>query len=157
MAQKSTPLRSVTYSSLQDIFDDVLQLAQAPQLKTGGSLTAAQNIDHVRRLITISRVGTSVKAPLWLRVVGKILKGSLGSKPVPSGFKIPAKLAAELIPPITITLQEAVNNLKAEVALAKAPGSTNQASPVFGELGHEKWTKVHLRHAELHMSFIAVV
>ena len=155
MAQKPTPLRSVTYSSLQDILDDVLQLAQAPDLKIGGNLTAAQNIDHVRRAITISRVGTAVKAPLWLRLLGKILKGGLGSKPVSSGFKIPAKLAAEFIPPATITLQEAVDNLKAEIALAKVPGSMNQASPVFGVLSHEKWNALHLRHAELHLNFIA--
>ena len=155
MSEKPKALRQVHFENFDELLQDVEMLHAAASLRTGGRWTAAQNIDHVRRFITMSREGTTAKAPLWLRILGRLLRGGLGKRDVPSGLKIPPSLAAEFVPPADITMDDVVEKFRTEVALAKVPGSMTQSSPVFGKLDHDKWYALHLRHAELHMGFIA--
>lgn len=155
MSKKPVTLRQLTFNHLDDILNDVIALSEAANIKVGGQWTAAQNIDHIRRTMILAREGTDVKAPFFLRFLGRFLKGGVGKKAIPSGFKIPPQLAAVFAPSADITLQDAVEKFKTEIALIKVPGSMNKPSPVFGKMTHQRWEQLHLRHAELHLGFLA--
>ncbi len=155
MTSKANKLRQLHFETFDDILADVQTLQDASDIKLGGQWTAAQNIDHIRRFMTMSREGTTVKAPLWLRILGRLLRGGIGKRDIPSGFKIPPAFEAQFVPPADISMEQAVANLRSEIELAKVPGAMNQASPLFGKLSYEKWYALHLRHAELHLGHVA--
>jgi hypothetical protein len=52
----------------------------------------------------------------------------------------------------TITAQEALEQLRKAVARLRAEKMTAR-HPVFGRITHDEWARLHLRHAELHLSF----
>ncbi len=133
--------------------DDLLADAETIGLEGTGNWSAAQAIDHVRRVITYSREGGAMKIPFLMRMLGRLIKGSSIAKPMKAGFKIPRAAAAYFDPADNITLDAALEGLRQEVALSRAAGAMGQASPFFGPMSHDDWTGLHCRHAEMHFSF----
>jgi hypothetical protein len=80
------------------------------------------------------------------------LKKQILSKPMKSGARIPwvagGTLAITAIPTAEALAQ--FNN--AFDRLAKS--SPSRPSPLFGPMTHEEWIALHLRHSELHLSFL---
>jgi len=46
----------------------------------------------------------------------------------------------------------AFDDLRQSVARTKSE-RMEAAHPAFGKMNHDEWTKLHLRHAEMHLSF----
>ena len=145
--------RALAYTSLEDILADIETLTAGP-VRSVGNWSAAENVDHVRRLMRYSREGGSVRLPLPMRLMGRLLKRSVLTKPIKPGFKVPAGAADAFSPDPNITLPDAVAALREEIALASAPGAMCHPSPLVGPLTHDEWTQVHCRHAELHFSHL---
>lgn len=141
--------RKLHFHTMQDILDDVETLASGP-VESLGKWTPAQNIDHIRRLIHIAHRGVDFKMPLPFRVIGKVFKGYFLKAPFRAGFK-----TVDIFePPAEITMQEAVEAFRAEMAIADRPGAMSHPSPLLGTMTHEQWVQLHCRHAELHLSFL---
>ena len=144
--------RSVSYNSLQDILNDV-EAVIADGAVSSGNWTPAQNIDHVRRLMTVSREGTSLKMPLHIRLLGRlVIKRRIFTNALPRGLKMPKAAEEVFLPPADITLEQAMSDFRNEVERCSKPGAMNQPSPLVGPIPHEKWEQLHCRHAELHFS-----
>jgi len=93
----------------------------------------------------------SAKAPWFLRLIGPFVKRRIIKNGMSSGFKLPKEREATAFPAAS-SPQEALGKLRAAVGRLKQERMTAR-HPVFGKLTHEEWTRLHLRHAELHLSF----
>ena len=69
------------------------------------------------------------------------------------GFKLPKDVEVGFFPVVS-SPQEALEELRRAVGRLKTEKMTTR-HPVLGKLTHGEWTQLHLRHAELHLSFAA--
>ena len=153
---KKADRRELHFTTLADI------LADAEAVTAGGTAdppvtgnwNAAENIYHVAYLIGMANRGFDFKVPLPMKLIGRTLKlMNMHVKPINPGINPPAKVVAAFAPPQGITVKQAIQKLRDEVAYAKDHGMTHP-SPLFGKLTHDEWVQTNCRHAELHFGFI---
>jgi Protein of unknown function (DUF1569) len=83
-----------------------------------------------------------------------LVKSRVLNRAMPTGSRIPGvkdgTIATEVVPTpeSLIHLQKSYDRLASQVPVLP--------SPLFGRLTHGDWIKLHLRHAELHLSFLGV-
>lgn len=143
--------RNVRYASFDELLADARRLAEA-EPRALGNWSQGQIYDHLARAInaSIDGAGFSIAAPLrW--IASRFLKRRFLERGLPAGFKAPPR-AQKYMPGETSTadglaaLEAAIERLQQE--------TTRTPHPAFGELTRGEWDQLHLRHAELHMSFL---
>ncbi len=143
--------RKLNFASLDEVVADAEKLVASPNSKVLGNWPLSQLITHLARGINGSIDGSAAKAPWFLRIVGPFIKGRLLKKRMPSGFKLPKDVEVRFFPAAD-SPQEALEGLRRAVGRLKTERMTAR-HPILGKLTHEEWTQLHLRHAELHLSF----
>jgi Protein of unknown function (DUF1569) len=141
-------------------FDEVL--AEAERLNAGtyhtlGNWTLPRATGHLGQAMLGSVDGTPFFVPWWMKVVGRLyIRRKLLRGPFPSGFKLPRRAEAKLVPQEELSFEEGMRRLSAGIARL---GETRQRvpHPVIGRLSVDEWNEFHLRHAELHLSFFVPV
>jgi hypothetical protein len=74
---------------------------------------------------------------------------------MPAGFKLPPTAQKQLQGPGDTDVHEALDSL--QVAVRRLQQDPHRAPhPVFGQMTLDEWNQLHLRHAELHLSFVDV-
>ncbi len=136
---------------MDDIQADVESL-QGSAIRTTGNWTAAQIVQHVTDVITLSVDGFGFKFAWPLRVLGRLLRAKALTKPMRPGFSVPRAMR-RTFPSDQLPLDQAVEGLRRAIGRAKSERMT-VASPILGPLTHEQWEQLHCRHAEMHLSFI---
>jgi hypothetical protein len=147
--------RTVRYSTLDEFAEDAKQLA-AGNYTTVGDWTFGQILLHIGQGLHCSIDGFPIKGSWFVRTfIAPFIRNSLLVKPMKAGFKLP-KSAKVLLPDPDVTtaagLEKAlsgVERLHTEIPMA--------VHPMLGALASEEWMRLHLRHAELHMSFVVPV
>jgi Protein of unknown function (DUF1569) len=143
--------RQLNYASLEDLLADADRLSAGP-VNALGNWSAGQIFRHLALAFNASIDGFTVTFPWYLRLMGKIFKKKVLAGPMPAGFKLPPSGAKTLEPPPNSTA-EGLAELHA--AVARLQQEPHRAShPLFGQLSKEQWDKIHLAHANLHMSFL---
>jgi hypothetical protein len=148
---KVTDRRTVHYDSLQDLQRDAEQLAAGP-VRMLGNKSYGQILRHLSIVMNGSIDGFPNRAPWFIRLIVRLMKKRILSKTMSAGFKLPADAEAALWPPgpeVAEGLEElhkAIRRLQTE--------TKREPSPFLGPLTREEWDQLHLRHAELHMSFV---
>ena len=143
--------RKLTFRSFDEVLADAERLVSSPNTKTLGNWPLSQLLTHLATTINSSIDGMSAKAPWLLRLVGPLVKWRIIKNGMSSGFKLPKEREATAFPAAS-SPQEALGKLRAAVGRLKQERMTAR-HPVFGKLTHEEWTRLHLRHAEMHLSF----
>ncbi|MGF1583566.1 MAG: DUF1569 domain-containing protein [Gemmataceae bacterium] len=146
--------RSVHYDTFDDLRCDVESLVGG-KVRTVGNWSLAQILDHLTKIMVGSLDGYKSVFPWPMRVVARLLfKKRFLTKGLPPGFKIPSS-ATDVQPedkPIEETLVEFRDVIR------RLEQETPQAlHPAFGKLTLDEWKQLHLRHAELHLSFVIPV
>lgn len=148
---------------LQNI-DDLLREAErvcaasaAGKIRSLGNWSAAQVLWHIGKLIELSFDGFSWRyrrGPQWITRPFRFLAWRwlirLAFRP---GFKNPPE-AAVLEPSAAVSLEEAATYLFRQVERIRSGEQMTQESAVEGPYSHQQWLFIHLRHAELHLSFL---
>lgn len=144
--------REVHYTSLDDFRADADQLSKT-NVHTVGNWTYPQILDHLTKTFSASIDGFGFKAPWFARVIiAPLVKNSFLTKPMRAGFKLPASAKA-LLPENGLTLPTALDNM--HKALDRYENEPQRAPhPFLGPLASQEYTSAHLRHCELHMSFV---
>ncbi len=143
--------RKLAYKSFDELLADADRLSAGP-VKTLGNWSPGQIFRHLSIAYNGSIDGFKATFPWIMRFVAGMFKNKLINGAMPPGLKVPASLAREVMPEATSTedglaqLHAAVERLKREPKRAK--------HPVFGNMSKEEWDKIHLNHANLHMSFL---
>lgn len=153
----STPnaRRIVRYASLEDFKEDLACL-RGTGVTTVGGWSFAQILDHLASAMTCSIDGFPFRANWFIRVLlAPLMKNSLLTRPMKSGYRLPRR-AREYLPDEHVTTEEALERVDA--ALDRLDRETPCAAhPFLGRLAGCEWIALHLRHAELHMSFVVPV
>ncbi len=149
--KKVTDRRRLSFTSLDDIQADVEAL-DGSAIRTTGNWTAAQIVQNVTDVITLSVDGFGFKLALPLRVLGRLLRSRALTKPMRPGFSVPPAMRA-MLPSDQLPFEQAVASLRQAIGRTKSERMT-KASPLLGQMTHEQWEQLHCRHAEMHLSFI---
>lgn len=143
--------RTVEYGSLRDVLADAERISQGP-IRALGNWSAGQVFLHLARSLDTSIDGSEARPPWFFRLLARLMKDRILRGPMPPGFKLPPAAARVLVPGPTST-DEGLAALRA--AIARQEREPNRApSPFLGPLSDEEWTRLHLNHAALHMSFL---
>ena len=148
----TTARREVRYESLDEVMADAERLAGA-KVRTLGQWTYPQILDHLGKSVLASMDGYGFRAPWVVRVfIAPLMKNSFLTKPMKPGFKLP-RSATAILPGADVSMQAALECLRKAVARLKTePGRAPH--PFLGNLASQEYTALHLRHSELHMSFV---
>ena len=151
--------REVRFESLAELRADVERLRDAAAsgpVEALGNWSPGQAMQHLARFMTCSIEGFD-KAPFFLRPMGMVVQLFQGKKilnrPPPPGFRIPHTLS--FFPDGDADDEAASAELLAVIERVEKEKCV-QPSPLLGKLTHETWIQLHLRHAELHLSFFKV-
>jgi hypothetical protein len=150
--------RALKFGSLDEMsgeLDRVVAAERGGRLRRTGNWTTGQTLNHLATWINFGFDGYPPELPLppWLMLkVIRMMKKRFLFKPLPAGFSIRGvkggTLGMEELP-----LDEAERKVRAAVERLKV-GSPVSPNVIFGPLTHEEWKNLHLRHAELHLSFL---
>ena len=95
------------------------------------------------------------RGPAWLVRLFRLLAWrwliALAFRP---GFRNPPD-AKTLEPEPSIALHDAAAYVQRQIARVRGGERMTQECSVEGRYTHEQWVYIHLRHAELHLSFLA--
>jgi hypothetical protein len=150
----SSARHQIHYTSLDDFRADADRMGRA-LVRTVGNWTYPQILDHLAKSITASLDGFGFKAPWVARVfIAPLMKNSFLTKTMRPGFRLP-RSAKGLLPGNDLTVPVSLDNL--HTALARYENEPQRAPhPFLGMLASQEYTSLHLRHCELHMSFVVL-
>lgn len=135
--------------------DRILEAERAGRLKTNGNWTVGQNLAHLAAWIEYNYTGFPMSPPPWpIRYILKtFMKKKYLRDGLPQGVKIPGQKHGTTgqdtmtTPDAAERLKRAINRLRNEPPV--------HPSPAFGALTHDETIRLNLRHAELHLGFLA--
>ncbi len=142
--------RTLHYATLSDVVRDAERLVT--DHVTVGNWSFGQILQHLAKTMDASLDGFGFQASWFARwLIAPLVKNSVLTKPLTPGFKLPAS-ATSILPDEQISVDDGLRQLKAAVDRVshETPGADH---PFLGKLATEEWMQLHLRHAELHMSF----
>jgi Protein of unknown function (DUF1569) len=144
--------RKVDYKSLQELLTDADRLS-SPDVKTLGNWSAGQIFEHLAIAFNGSIDGLPNAFPWYIKIMARLFKKKLMAGPMPAGLKLPGPFAKVVLPQPTST-EKGLADLHAAVARLERE-SRRADHPVFGAISKEEWNQMHLKHSNLHMSFLA--
>ncbi|MBI1313048.1 DUF1569 domain-containing protein [bacterium] len=144
--------RTVRYATLDEFKQDLEGLIEGGY-ETVGDWTLAQICDHLGSTFHGSIDGVPFKAPWFARTfIAPFLKNSVLIKPMKPGIQL-GKEAQKYLPKPDVTLEAALEKVRS--GLSRLEHEVPVADhPFFGKMASEEWMQLHLRHCELHMSFV---
>lgn len=141
--------RQVQYASYADLLADAEHLAGC-KVKTLGNWSLGQILKHVAQATDSSIDGSGFVLPAPVRWVFTLLmKRKFLTQPLPAGFKAPKQYQ-----PQDTSVEEGLALLRNAIARQEAE-QQRVMHPAFGMISKDEWTLFNLRHAEMHMSFVA--
>jgi hypothetical protein len=147
----SAKRRTVRFSTLPEIVRDAELLL--PHHATVGNWSFGQIGEHLAKIMNGSIDGLDFQAPWFARwVIAPLVKNSMLTKPMSPGFRLPPN-AKPILPSDSVSPESGFQQL--EAAVERLQQETPRAlHPFLGKLASEEWIELHLRHAELHLSFV---
>lgn len=145
------------YHRIADLRTELDRFEQAHAsgtLRTSGSWSAGQILEHCAKLMRFSFDGFEASAPWFIKAVGVLVfKPMLGKSHMKPGIKLPAK-ASSLLPRDRVAFEEGLAAMRTQLDRIESGEQMTQPSPVLGKMSHEQWVKLHLDHCRLHFGFI---
>jgi hypothetical protein len=150
-------LRLETVDDLAAEVDRLVAAAAAGRVRAMGNWSAAQVLWHLGKLIELSFDGFPFRyrrGPAWVTRLFRLVAWrrliALAFRP---GFRNPPE-AAVLEPDRSLALDAAAGYLRQQIARMRSGERMTQECAVEGPYSHRQWVYIHLRHAELHLSFL---
>jgi hypothetical protein len=154
--------RAVRLQSLDDLLAEAERVTSAAargKVRPLGNWSPAQVLWHIAKLIELSFDGFAWRyrrGPAWIfRLIRFISWRWLILLAFRPGFRNPPE-AAVLEPDPAVALDEAAAFLREQIGRVGKGERMTQCASVDGAYSHEEWIYIHLRHAELHLSFLAL-
>ncbi|MGD9721565.1 MAG: DUF1569 domain-containing protein [Pirellulales bacterium] len=144
--------RRLRFNSHDDVLAEVRALAARPTRHLGHwpLPTICQHLANAMNLCIDGDV--PFKAPLKTRILARLARSRILKTGLPTGFKLPAEAEAVLYndpgsaDAAIAAMEQAVARL--QTTQQRVP------HPALGKMNVHQWNLFHLRHAELHLSFI---
>jgi hypothetical protein len=149
---KVTGRRVLQFANLGDMLADAEVLCSSKPVTALGNWRLGNALEHLARSMDMALDGAQFRPPWFVRMLGPWIKKRMLTQPMRPGFQLPAYAAKYLIPQYECEMHEALAHLHASVARSMAT-THRHPSPLLGPLTVAEWDQLHLRHAELHLSF----
>ena len=153
--RRVTGRRELHFTAIDEVLADVDGLAAAERegrLRRLGNWTLGQTLGHLAAWAGYSYDGVPMQVPLVVRLIMRPMKRRFLKGPMPAGRNIPKVPGGTLaIDPLT-SYEGLARFRRAFTRLRDQPPTRPHL--LFGTLTHEQWIQSHLRHAELHLSFL---
>lgn len=154
-AGKGSNRRELHFSQIDDVLADGEQLAAAERegkARCLGNWTLGQIFGHLSSWVDYSYEGVPMKVPFLIRLIMRPMKNRILYKAMPAGRNIP-RVPGGTLATEPLSLDDGLAHFR------RSFGRLKSEAPVlphvlFGPLTHEEWINQHLRHAELHLSFV---
>ncbi|MCH2136627.1 MAG: DUF1569 domain-containing protein [Phycisphaerales bacterium] len=142
---------------LNSDLDRIQSAHDSGTLRTLGNWSAGQILQHCAKWIGFAMDGFPAQAPWIVRFFFKtfLKKRALQDVAMDPGMNLP-KQAAFMLPDDHVTFEQGMSEMRAAVARLDAGDKMEQPSPILGDLTHEQWMGMMLRHSAMHHSFIQV-
>lgn len=149
-----TPVRrTVKYASFDDVLADAERLVRA-QAATTGNWSLDQILGHLAIAMERSIDGFGRQAPWMIRLVGRFLvKPRVLKHGIKPGFKLPPEAERDSVPAPGGDPTATLERLRLAIGRLRSD-STRRPHPFFGPMPAAEWDRLHLLHAELHLSFV---
>lgn len=155
----SVARRPLAFRTIADALEEIDRIVEAERqgrLRRLGNWSAGQNFHHLATWINYAYDGYPPSLrPAWIIkfVARTFMKTKFLKGPMPGGVRIPR------VPNGTFGTEETptdvgANELRRAFARLQA-GCPTQENILFGKLTHDEWIQLNLRHAELHLGFLA--
>ena len=147
--------RELKLNSFKDIEDELDKIEKATELRTVGVWSVYQILQHMTDNLHGSMHGfPKLQFKLFRMTIGKFMYNSIiNSGEMRAGYpnsSAPSKREEAPIPP-------AVQRFRAMLSEFQSYSGQMAIHPVFDDLNKDQWTKLHLIHFSLHLSFINYV
>lgn len=151
-----TDRRTLRFSTPDEAIADARALVAAElagTLRRTGNWTLGQTFTHIAAFLNYPFDGypPELRPPWFVKLGMKFMKRRFLYKGLPSGFRIPG-IAAGTVGMENVPSAEGLARLEKAWARMKA-GKPSRPNPIFGDISHEEWLAINLRHAELHQGF----
>jgi Protein of unknown function (DUF1569) len=144
--------RQLRFDSLDDILAEVERLAQSKGVRAVGNWSSGQVLQHLATTMENSIDGFPSFVPAPVRVFLRLfMKRGFLTKPMPPGFKLPAR-AGNMLPPPT-SWETSLGNFRRAMQRVKTE-ALRSPHPAFGPMTVDEWEQIHCRHSELHLGFL---
>lgn len=155
---KTASRRDLSFSSFEEVaaeLDTIEGWIGSGSVGVTANWSAGGNMDHCATFLKCTIDGFPSKAPAPIRWLMSLMykKRALSGEPLPAGFKLP-KQASFMLPEDGISDAEGLGRLRTQVNRVLAGERMTHPSPLFGQLSHEEWTIIQLKHFALHLGFI---
>jgi hypothetical protein len=148
--------RKLRFESIAEVLAEVDRLAEAERagrLRRLGNWTFGQTLGHLAAWTEYAYTGTPLKVPFFIKWILRLRKKKFLYGPMSAGVKIPrvpgGTLATDPLPvdEALVRYRRVLKQLESEAPAAP--------QAIFGPLNHQEWIALNLRHAELHLGFLA--
>lgn len=150
----SVARRTLRFASLDDVLAEarrLMEAAQAGRLSYAGRWTLARMLNHLAVWMEYAYTEAPLKVPFFMRWLLRPMKRRMLTTSMKSGLRLP-KVQGGTLGIEDVPLEQAVRRFEAALGRLKSEPPT-RAHPLFGRMTHDEWIALHLRHAELHLSF----
>lgn len=154
--------RSVRLATLDDLAreaDRICAMTADGKVRSLGNWSPAQVLWHIGKLIELSIDGFPFRyrrGPVWaIRLLRWISWRALIALAFRPGYRNPP-YAAVLEPDRALTLADGAAFLSQQLERVRRGERMTQGCSVDGDYSHDEWVYIHLRHAELHLSFLDI-
>jgi len=153
---KVTGRRKLRFATLDEILIDAERLS-AGSARPLGNWSLGQATEHLARAMTMSLDGTNLgRAPLPIRLLLQyVFKKRILTKGMRPGFILKGEFADYIVPGPAYTTEQGLASLRTGIERLKREPQRHP-HPAFGSLTRQEWDLIHLRHAELHLSFFVL-
>ncbi len=149
--------RTIRFNSIADLAFEIDRVAAADaagRLGRVGNWSAGRIFGHLAKWIEMSYTGFPFQMPWLMRFVGRnFMKRRFITTGFPAGVSLPRKATDAIGEYPDMPTPEGATRLKKALARLKSEAPPHP-SPLLGPLSHDEWVQLHLRHAELHLSFL---
>jgi len=144
--------RPLRFNSLAEMKAEIDRLA-VMQVRPTGNWSLAQAIDHLAAIMEGSLDGIAAQAPWFIRMLSPLFRHKALHKGIDPGIQLTGKMRA-VLPLDDVTIDKAMDRMNRVFARLGDGETMARRSPVFGTMTHDDWSLLHMRHAELHLSFM---
>jgi hypothetical protein len=150
--------RKLRFESIDQMMADVDRLVEAERagrLERLGNWTLGQTLGHLSAWAEYSYTGIPMNTPFFIKWILRLGKRKFIHESMRAGVKIPGveggTLATESVP-----LEVALERMQRVMEKLKSQAPTILHS-IFGQLSHDEWIAINLRHGELHLGYLVPI
>ena len=154
--KRSTDRRTLAFRSFDDLRAEVARLVtaeRAGRLRMSGNWSLGTILGHLAFWQNAAFDGIPGPKPgILFRLLGPLVLKRVFLKGMPAGFRLP-KVEAGTYGVDELTVDEGGRRLEAAMRRLEHDAVPDR-HPILGRMNRDDWITLHLRHAELHLSFL---